>query len=123
MVTEDVPKLLVEVISVTPAMWPNWRSRGVATEEAMISALPPGRLALTEMVGKSTWGRGETGKTVYAMAPANAIPTVISVVPTGRRMNVSEMFIRELGRPIRARLQGRASSGKTGERDYRKRYK
>jgi len=32
---------LVEVISVTPAMWPELGS-GVATEEAMISALAPG---------------------------------------------------------------------------------
>ncbi len=54
MVTEVELKLLEEVISVTPAMWPNCRSRGVATEDAMISALAPGRLALTEIVGKST---------------------------------------------------------------------
>ncbi len=57
MVMVVVPRPLVEVISVTPAMWPNWRSSGVATEEAMISALAPGRPALTEMVGKSTCGR------------------------------------------------------------------
>ncbi len=36
---------------------------GVATEEAMISALAPGRPAATETVGKSTWGRGDTGST------------------------------------------------------------
>ena len=59
-----VPSELCEVISVTPAMWPNCRSSGVATEEAMISALAPGRLALTEMVGKSTWGKGDTGRTL-----------------------------------------------------------
>ena len=38
MVIEVVPRLLEEVISVTPAMWPNWRSRGVATEEAIYQA-------------------------------------------------------------------------------------
>src|SRR6184192_3841681 len=48
------PTLLVEVISVTPAMRPNWRSRGVATEEAIVSGLAPGRPALTEIVGNST---------------------------------------------------------------------
>ena len=64
MVMEVVPRLLEDVISETPAMWPNCRSSGVATEEAMISALPPGRLALTEIVGKSTCGKGETGSTV-----------------------------------------------------------
>src|SRR5580692_4272226 len=96
MVMEVVPRPLLEVISVTPAMWPNWRSRGVATEEAMISALAPGRLALTEMVGKSTCGNGETGRTLKAMAPAMAIATVRRVVATGRWMNGAETFMRGL---------------------------
>jgi hypothetical protein len=48
------PKALDEVISVTPAILPNWRSSGVATEEAMVSGLAPGNPALTEMVGNST---------------------------------------------------------------------
>src|SRR6202166_5464445 len=93
MVTLVVPRPLEEVISVTRAMRPNWRSRGVATEEAMISALAPGRLALTEMVGKSTCGRGETGSTLKAMAPAMAMPSVRSVVATGRWMKGSETFM------------------------------
>src|SRR5260370_41580448 len=94
MVTEDVQRPVVEVISVTPAMWPNWRSRGVATEEAMISALAAGRLALTEMVGKSTCGKGETGRKLKAIAPAMAMATVSSVVATGRWMNGAETFMR-----------------------------
>ena len=56
------PRLLAEVISVMPAMRPNCRSRGVATEEAMVSGLAPGRPAETWMVGNSTWGRGDTGR-------------------------------------------------------------
>ncbi len=48
------PRALDEVISVTAAMRPNCRSSGVATEEAMVSGLAPGKPALTEMVGKST---------------------------------------------------------------------
>ena len=48
---------LVEVISVTPAMRPNWRSSGVATADAMVSGLAPGSAADTEMVGNSTCGR------------------------------------------------------------------
>ena len=40
---------------------PNWRSRGVATAEAMVSGLAPGSAAETWMVGKSTWGSGATG--------------------------------------------------------------
>src|ERR1700722_14771583 len=93
MVTADVPKLLVEVISVTPAMWPNWRSRGVATDEAMISALAPGKLAPTEMVGKSTCGSGETGRTSKAIAPAMAMAIVSNVVATGRWMKGSDTFM------------------------------
>jgi hypothetical protein len=48
------PRALDEVISVTPAIRPHWRSRGVATEEAIVAGLAPGKPALTEMVGKST---------------------------------------------------------------------
>jgi hypothetical protein len=39
------PSVLVDVISVTAAMRPNWRSSGVATDDAMVSGLAPGRLA------------------------------------------------------------------------------
>jgi hypothetical protein len=44
-----------------PGMVENSFSRGVATDEAMVSGLAPGRLALTEMEGKSTAGRSLTG--------------------------------------------------------------
>ena len=53
--------MLVEVISVTPAMRPNWRSSGVATADAIVSGLAPGKPAETVIVGKSTCGSGETG--------------------------------------------------------------
>ena len=42
-------------------MRPNCRSSGVATADAIVSGLAPGRLADTEMVGKSTCGSGDTG--------------------------------------------------------------
>src|SRR5436305_13609811 len=48
------PRDEVEVISVTPAMRPNCLSRGVATEDAMVSGEAPGRTACTWMVGHST---------------------------------------------------------------------
>ena len=47
-----------------PAMRPNWRSSGVATEEAMVSGLAPGSDAPTEITGKSICGSGETGSWV-----------------------------------------------------------
>ena len=77
------PRVLEEVISVTAAMRPNWRSSGVATEEAMVSGLAPGRPALTEMVGKSTCGSGDTGRMRNATVPARAMAMTSSVVATG----------------------------------------
>ena len=56
------PSELTEVISVTPGICENCRSSGVATLEAMVSGLAPGRLALTWMVGKSTSGSAATGR-------------------------------------------------------------
>src|ERR1700675_775326 len=90
---EVVPSELADVISETPAMWPNCRSSGVATEDAMICALAPGSEAPTEMVGKSTCGSGETGNTVNAIAPAMAIAIVSNVVATGRRINSADGFM------------------------------
>src|ERR1035441_5756942 len=77
------PSVLEDVISVTAAIRPNWRSRGVATEDAMVSGLAPGKLAFTEIVGKSTCGSGDTGRMRNASAPDSAIATVRSVVATG----------------------------------------
>ncbi len=62
------PTELDEVISVTSAIWPRWRSSGVATLVAMASGLAPGMVARTEMVGKSTCGNGETGSRKNASA-------------------------------------------------------
>jgi hypothetical protein len=92
-VIEVLPSELDEVISVTPAIWLNWRSSGVAIAEAVISGLAPGRLAETEIVGKSTCGNGETGRTSKAMAPTSVMPAVSKVVATGRRMKGAEIFM------------------------------
>src|SRR3981189_1943062 len=80
------PRPLEEVICLTPAMRPNWRSRGVATAEAMVSGLAPGRPAPTPMVGKSTRGSAPRWKQGAAIAPERKIAMVISDVATGRRM-------------------------------------
>src|SRR5215472_3510524 len=60
-VIEVTPSALVDVIESSPAMVENCRSSGVATAEAMVSGLAPGRAAVTLMVGKSTFGRSLTG--------------------------------------------------------------
>src|ERR1035441_5851424 len=88
-----IPNALDDVISVTAAIRPNWRSSGVATDEAMVSGLAPGKPAFTLMVVNSTWGRGDTGSSRYAAAPAKVIATTRSVVATGLRMKGSEIFI------------------------------
>src|SRR6266849_901585 len=56
-----LPRFDDDVIWSTPAIVENCFSSGVATAEAMVSGLAPGRLALTVMVGKSTFGRLLTG--------------------------------------------------------------
>src|ERR1041385_8144945 len=56
------PCALVEVIESMPAMVENCFSSGVATAEAIVSGLAPGRLAVTWMVGKSMLGRSLTGR-------------------------------------------------------------
>ncbi len=62
MVMLVVPSALTEVIWLMPGISENWRSSGVATLEAMVSGLAPGRAALTCTVGKSTLGRADTGR-------------------------------------------------------------
>src|SRR5215470_12873854 len=74
-------------------MWPNWRSSGVATDDAMISGLAPGKFACTEIVGKSICGSGDTGSSLNATAPASAIASVKSTVATGRCMNGEERLM------------------------------
>ena len=85
-----LPSVELEVICVTPAMRPNWRSSGVATAEAIVSGLAPGRLAPTPMVGKSTCGSGATGKNLKAIAPERKIAMVTSDVATGLRTKGAE---------------------------------
>ena len=63
------PSALVEVMESRPAMVENCLSSGVATAEAMVSGLAPGRLAVTWMVGKSTLGRSLTGRQPVAHDP------------------------------------------------------
>jgi hypothetical protein len=48
---EVPPWVLVEVIVSIPGMVENCFSRGVATADAMVSGLAPGRLAFTDIEG------------------------------------------------------------------------
>ena len=56
------PSVLVELIESSPAIVEKFFSKGVATDEAMVSALAPDKLALTVIVGKSTVGKSLTAR-------------------------------------------------------------
>jgi hypothetical protein len=56
-----LPSVLTELICSRPAMVENCFSSGVATADAIVSGLAPGRSAVTCMVGKSTFGSCATG--------------------------------------------------------------
>jgi hypothetical protein len=47
----ELAKLLTLVICASDGICPNWRSSGVVTDEAIVSALAPGRNVETTMVG------------------------------------------------------------------------
>jgi hypothetical protein len=82
-----------EVIESSPAIVENCRSRGVATADAIVSGLAPGRFALTSIVGKSTFGRSLTGRSLYADIPKTRMDIMTSVVMIGRRMKSSGIFM------------------------------
>ncbi|CAM3191126.1 hypothetical protein BUGL105410_23190 [Burkholderia gladioli] len=110
-----LPSELVEVIWVTPAIEPRCRSSGLVTLVETVAGLAPGRLANTEMVGKSTRGSGETGSLTKANRPDSAMPSASRVVATGRRMKKREKF-------MRAWIQRGARGGKRFDRrDARRR--
>ena len=80
---------------LTPAMVPSDRSSGVATLDAMISGLAPGRLAETTMTGKSMFGKGATGNSRELTAPSSMIARLSRTVATGRRMKGADRFMRQ----------------------------
>src|SRR5882724_7836617 len=84
-----VPCDELDDIDEMPAMVDSWRSMMPATDAAMVSALAPGKVAVTAMVGKSTLGSAETGNRRNPNIPNAMIDAVMSVVITGRRMQSS----------------------------------
>lgn len=77
------PKALLEVIWVTPGMALNCTSRGVATDEAMVSGLAPGSCAVTWIVGNSASGSGAMDRRGKAMIPSSTKANVNNRVATG----------------------------------------
>ena len=85
------PSALSEVSWLTPGSARTAAQRA-ATDDAMVSALAPWKLAVTWMVGKSTCGNGATGRNGKETRPTKASAVISSVVATGRRMNGSREF-------------------------------
>src|ERR1700730_12957105 len=94
------PSWLVEVIWLTPEMRPNWRSRGVATADAIVCGSAPGKLAPTPITGKSTLGNDATGRKLKARIPESSSAAASSDVPIGRRINGAEILIVNLPRHL-----------------------
>ena len=63
-VMDVAPKVEVEFIEASPAIWPNCRSSGAVTVDATTSGEAPGYCAETCTVGKSTAGRAEMGRSL-----------------------------------------------------------
>ena len=92
MVIAVMPWLLSEVIESMPAMVENCFSSTVATAAAIVSGFAPDNSAVTWIVGKSTLGSDETGSFLKPAMPNTTMPSMTSMVITGRRMNSSEIF-------------------------------
>src|SRR5690242_21799173 len=86
------PSEFVEVIESMPAIVENCFSRGVATEEAIVSGLAPGREAFTWMVGKSTSGRSLTASNRYAKLRRIKIAAIPTVAMFGGLRKSSELL-------------------------------
>ena len=81
---EDEELASIPIIAVSPLIWPNCRSNGVVTEEAITSGLAPGYWVATWIVGKSTAGNAEMGSIEYPSSPMMITPTIKSDVAMGR---------------------------------------
>src|SRR5699024_755856 len=86
------PSELREVICANPEIAPNDCSSGVATLEAIVSGLAPGRLAVTVIMGKSICGNGATGKKRRANTPIAIMARQIRVLATGRKIKTLKIL-------------------------------
>src|ERR1700687_4331633 len=96
-------------------MRPNWRSSGVATAEAMVSGLAPGKPAPTEMTGNSTCGSGATGRKLNASVPESSSAAASNEVPTGRLIKGAEIFMASVSGNLGSRFLYRIADAVAGE--------
>ena len=88
------PSALSEVICVTPAIWPNWRSSGAATVDAIVSGA--GARQVSRRPGWSESRPAAAARPAATGTPRcrrSASAAISSEVAIGRRMKGSEMFM------------------------------
>src|SRR5580704_9385826 len=98
-VTWERPKELCDDMVESDGIWPNWRSSGAVTSEAMVSGLAPGSWVVIWIVGKSTCGSAETGRRTKPRTPQSRTAKPRSDVAIGRSMKGVERLIAR-GRPL-----------------------
>src|SRR6516225_2036849 len=114
-----IPYALVDTMLVSDGMRPNCRSSDAVRSEAVVSGLAPGSWVVTSMVGKSTWGKAETGSNQYPSAPVINAATPSSDVATGRRMNGPDTLIAWGPLSCEAPYRNRCSAYRDGCRCWR----
>src|SRR5690625_962166 len=102
------PSDLREVICANPEMAPKDCSNGVATLEAMVSGLAPGKLDVTVIMGKSICGTGATCKKLSAGVPTAVMVKHDWVRASGRKINTLKFLT---AAALLAHIDGAASSG------------
>src|SRR3990172_8568189 len=102
-----------------PAIVENCLSNGVATADAIVPGLAPGRFAVTSIVGKSTFGRSLTGRRRYPATPKRSIASITSVVMMGRRIKISDIFISAKPFLLRQVAYRQAQISRDTEKEYR----
>src|SRR5260370_31005981 len=92
-VIDVVPSELDEVIEAMPDIFDSDRSSGVATELAIVSASAPGNDAEIWMAGKSTCGKGATGRSPKATMPPGRRPRIARNAPIRASTDRPESYL------------------------------
>src|SRR5579885_3236916 len=90
------PSRVVARSSSTPETELTASSMGLVTVVSSSSALAPGRLAVTDTTGKSTFGNRSTPSLKYETSPSTTGADTSTQVKIGRRMQTSDMVTRLL---------------------------
>ena len=85
--TRELPSSLEAFIDLTPDTLATAPSSLLVTSVSTVSGEPPGKLAVTETIGRSTSGSSRTSRPLMAAIPAIIINRLRTTINTGRRMD------------------------------------